>query len=104
MRFEKAFRYAGPYSSKISRTAGMDEPAHDLIDNLVGVLLAFLSQVKVLHGRLETGMTEITLDDADIDPGLQQMGGVAMAKRMNGHARPCYSSRFPGPDKGTLDA
>ena len=61
----------------------MGEPAHDPVDDLVGVLLTFPGQVKVLHGRFETGMTEITLDDADIHSGFQEMGRIGMAKRMN---------------------
>jgi hypothetical protein len=81
MRSAKLFRYAGPYSPKISRTAGMGEPAHDLIDDPVGIFLAFLGQVKVLHGRLETGVTQITLDDANIHSGFQEMGGIAVPER-----------------------
>ena len=82
----------------------MDEPAHELVDDLVGVLLAFLGQVKVLHGGFETGMTEIALDDADIHSGFQEMSGVAMPEGMNGDARPDYSGGFFSPDKGSLHA
>jgi len=82
----------------------MGEAAHDLVDDLVGVLLAFAGQVQVFHGGLETGMAEIALDDADVDAGLKEVSRVGMTQRMNGDARPGYAGLFLGPDKGALHA
>ena len=32
--------------------------------------------MQVDHGGFDVGMTEIFLDDSEVDPGFQQVGGV----------------------------
>ena len=57
----------------------MIESLHDVIDQLAGILLAFLGEVEIEHGGFEAGVTHVALDDAQIDAGLEEMGGVAVA-------------------------
>ena len=48
---------------KISRMEVMIESLHHEIDQLTGILLAFLGQVEIEHGGFESGVTEVALDD-----------------------------------------
>lgn len=41
---------------KISRMEVMIESLHHVIDQLAGILLAFLGQVKIEHGGFESGV------------------------------------------------
>ena len=51
---------------------------------MVGILLPFLGQVQINHCRLEAGVTHVFLDHAKVNTCLQQMGGIGVAKRMDG--------------------
>ena len=62
----------------------MVESLHYVIDQLAGVFLTLLGEVEIEHGGFELGMAHVALDDAQVDTGFEEMGGVGMAKRMNG--------------------
>jgi hypothetical protein len=64
----------------------MVESPHYVIDQLAGVFLTFLGEVKIEHGGFELGMAQVTLDDAQVDTGFEEMGGIAMAKRVYGNS------------------
>ena len=55
------------------------------MDEVVGIRLPFLGQVQIDHRRLEAGMTHVFLDHAKVNTCLQQLGGIGVAKRMDGH-------------------
>jgi hypothetical protein len=50
----------------------------DLVDGLSGALIGSLGQVSVDGSRGRGGMSQICLDDTQIEPGFQQMGGIGM--------------------------
>jgi len=57
----------------------MVESLHHVIDQLVGVLMALLGEVEIEHGGFELGMAHVALDDAQVDAGFEEMGGVGVA-------------------------
>ena len=82
----------------------MIESLHHVIDQLAGVLLAFLGQVKIEHGGFELGMAHVALDNARVDAGFEEMGGVGVAQGMDRNA---FFENTGGPlglAKGALDA
>ena len=64
---------------KISWMEVMIESLHHVVDQLAGVFLALLGQVKIEHGGFESSMAHIALDDAQIDAGFQEMSGIGVA-------------------------
>jgi len=48
------------------------------------VLLAFLGEVEVEHGGLKAGMTHVLLNDAEVDASFEEMGGIGVAKSVDG--------------------
>src|SRR5262245_66587883 len=64
----------------------MVESLHHVIDQLTGILLAFLGEVEIEHGGFELGMAHVALDDAQVDPGFEEVGGVGMAQRVYGNS------------------
>jgi len=54
-----------------------------LINDGVGILLAFTGEVEVAHGGLQVAVAHVLLDEADVDPGFEQVSGVAVAKRVD---------------------
>lgn len=57
----------------------MIESLHHMVDELRGILLTLLGQVEIEHGSFEAGVAEIALDDAQVDAGFEEMGGIGMA-------------------------
>jgi hypothetical protein len=57
----------------------MVKPLHDGIDDTEGIFLTLLCQVEVDHGGFLVGVSEVFLDDPDIDACLEEMGCVGMA-------------------------
>ena len=47
------------------------------IEARVGVFMPCVGEVKGEHGGFELGMPQVALDEPRIDPGFQQMGGIA---------------------------
>jgi hypothetical protein len=66
----------------MSLTEVMVESLHHVIDQLTGILLALLGEVEIEHGGLELGMAHVALDDAQVDSGFEEVGGVGMAQRI----------------------
>ena len=64
----------------------MVESLHHVIDQLTGILLALLGEVEIEHSGFELGMAHVALDDAQIDAGFEEVGGVGMAKRVYGNS------------------
>jgi len=81
----------------------ISKPLHDLVNEFEGIFLAFLSKMQIDHGGLEPGVTHVSLDDAQIHPGFQQMGGIRVAKRMDGDALFADAGIPFGVAKGALD-
>lgn len=82
----------------------MIESLHHMVDELRGILLTLLGQVEIEHGSFEAGVTEIALDDAQVDAGFQEMGGVGVAQGVDGHALFAYCGSALGVAEGVLDA
>jgi hypothetical protein len=82
----------------------MIESLHHVIDQLAGILLAFLGQVEIEHSGFETGVAEVALDDAQIDAGFKERGGVGMAQGVDGHALFEHAGATLGLAKSVLDA
>jgi hypothetical protein len=59
---------------------------HPLLDGGDGVLLTMGSQVQVEGGGLERAVPQVLLDQAQVDTGLEQVGGVAVPQRVQGDA------------------
>ena len=81
----------------------MIESLHHVIDQLAGVFLTFLGEVEIEHGGFELGMAHVALDDAQVDSGFQQMGGVAMTQRVYGNSLFTDDGIRLGAAKGALD-
>jgi hypothetical protein len=81
----------------------MVEPLHDVIDQLASVLLTFWGKVEIEHGGFELGMAHVSLDDPEVDPGFEEMGGVGMPEGMNGNTLFKNASSKLGATEGSLD-
>jgi hypothetical protein len=57
---------------------------HARVDALLGIFMAFVGEVEVDHGRFEPRMSEGALDEAEVDAGFEQRGGVGMSEGMDG--------------------
>ena len=82
----------------------MIESLHHVVDQLAGIFLAFLGQVEIEHGGFETGVAQVALDDAQVDAGFEEMGGIGVAQGMDRNA---FFEDTGGPlglAKGALDA
>ena len=80
------------------------EPPHGAVDDLAGVFRAFFGQVKIDHGGFQFAVAHVSLDNSWIDAGLQKMGSIAVAQRMNGDAPFGDTGGEPGPSKSALHA
>lgn len=58
----------------------MIQSFHDLVDDAVGIFLAFAGQMQIDHGGFQLAVTEIALDGPDVDAGFQKMGGIGIAQ------------------------
>ena len=59
---------------------------HERVDLLVGVLVTVSRQVKVDRGGVQRAMAEVTLNEAEVDAGFQEVGGVAVSESVDGDA------------------
>ena len=57
----------------------MLEPIHERIDVGERIFLPLVGQVQIDHGGLQAGVPQILLNEAQVDPGLEQMGGIGVA-------------------------
>ena len=46
--------------------------------------MALGGQMQVDHGRVQTSMSQVLLDATDVDPGLEQVGGIAVTQGVDG--------------------
>jgi hypothetical protein len=82
----------------------MIESLHHVVDQLAGIFLAFLGQVKIEHGGFESSVAHVALDDTQVDTGFQEMSGVAMAQGVNRNSFFTDAGIELGLAEGTLDA
>src|SRR5438132_12464389 len=87
----------------MSLTEVMVESLHHVIDQLTGIFVALLGEVEIEHSGFELGMAHVALDDAQIDAGFEEVGGVGVAKRMNGDSFFTDCGIKLGATKGALD-
>jgi hypothetical protein len=57
---------------------------HQIFEGGDGVLLALRGQMQIQRGGLERLVAEVLLDLAEVDAGLKQVGGVAVAQGVDG--------------------
>lgn len=48
------------------------------------MLLTFLGEVEVEHGGFQASMTHVLLNDAEVDAGFEEMGGIGVSKGVDG--------------------
>ena len=61
------------------------KPPHGVVDDLAGIFGALLCEMEVEHGGFQVGVPHVSLDNPGVDPGFQEMSGVAMPKSMYGN-------------------
>lgn len=76
---------------------------HEGVDTLVGIFMTFLGEVQVDHGGFEPGMSEVELDETEVDAGFEQMGSVSMSERMDSQAQFGDTGALFGFTEGPLD-
>ena len=86
----------------MSLMAPMVKPMHDGIDDTEGIFLTLLCQVEVDHGGFQVGVSEVFLDDPDIDACFEEMGCVGMSQRMYGYSFLGDSGLELGPSESAL--
>ena len=59
--------------------APMLEILHECIDVRDRIFLSLVGQVQIDHGRLQAGVPQILLDDAQVDTSLEQMSCIAVS-------------------------
>jgi len=53
---------------------------HQIVDDAVGVFMALSGEMEIDHCRVEAAMAQVLLNTPDIDAGLEQVGGIAVAQ------------------------
>jgi hypothetical protein len=48
--------------------------------------MALLGEVEIEHGSLELGVAHVGLDDAQVDSGFEEVGGVGVTQRVYGNS------------------
>ena len=81
----------------------MVESLHHVIDQLTGIFVALLGEVEIEHSGFELGMAHVALDDAQIDAGFEEVGGVGMAQRVYGNSLFSDAGIKLGVTEGALD-
>lgn len=75
---------------------------HQIVDDADGSLMPLGGEMEVDHGGIQTAMAEILLNAPDVDPGLQQMGGIRVPEGVDGNAL-FDVELFEHPSQGALD-
>ena len=57
----------------------MSQSLHHRIDQGEGIFVAFAGEMQIDHGGLQAGVAHVLLDEAQVHPGFEQMGGIAVA-------------------------
>ena len=58
---------------------------HQLVDPGDRLLLAHRGEMEVDHRRVQRAVAQVLLDQPQVDPGLEKMGGVAVTQRVDRH-------------------
>lgn len=66
--------------------------------------MPFLGEMQIDHGGFESRVSEVTLDETEVDAGFEQMGGVGMSEGMDGDAEFGNAGPLFRFAKGALDA
>lgn len=74
------------------------------MDALEGIFLALWGQVEVQHGGVEPRMAHRSLHGPEIDPGFEQMRGIAVAQGRHADSAFHDASAWLGCAEGALDA
>src|SRR5712692_3436946 len=88
-RSPKRARYAAPWRRKMSATSSMrtsgkgSEALHELVERVGQGSPHLARQMGVDLGGAGAAVTEVLLDEAQVDAGLEQVGGVGMAQSVN---------------------
>jgi hypothetical protein len=62
----------------------MVQSLHHLIDQLTGILLPLVGEVEIDHGGFQLGMPHVSLDDAEVHTGFQEMCGIGVTEGVHG--------------------
>jgi hypothetical protein len=65
--------------------------------------MALLGEVEIEHGGFQLSMAHVALDDAQVDSGFEQMGGIGMTKRVYGNSLFTDCGIKLGATESTLD-
>lgn len=76
---------------------------HEGVEALVGLFMAFVSEVEVDHRGFELGVSQVALDEPGMHAGFEQMGGVGMPQGMEGDAHFGDPGPVFGGAEGALD-
>ena len=76
---------------------------HEGVEALVGVFLPCVGEVERDHGGFELGMPQGALDEARIDAGFKEMGGVRMSESMDSDTGLGEPGSLFGGAEGALD-
>jgi hypothetical protein len=76
-------RYSGPYCRNTSATVGIGLLRHQLGDGGPRLFLTEGRPMEVDHRRLQGAVPQILLDQPQVDAGLEQVGVIAVAQRLN---------------------
>ena len=78
------------FGDRLVRAGGRYQPVldsqscQDLVDGLGSALVTGLGQMGVDSGSGRGGVSQVALDEAQVETRFQQMGGIRMSESMNG--------------------
>ena len=76
-------RYSGPYGRNTSATVGIGLLRHQLVDGGPRLFLAQGSQMEIDHRRLQGTVTQILLDQSQVDPRFEPVRRVTMSQSVD---------------------
>jgi len=76
---------------------------HFRVDDPVCIFLSLIGQMQINHGGFQAGMAEISLNDSEVDSGLEQVGGIGVSQGVNGDGFLFNACGKFGSSKGALD-
>lgn len=95
--------YSGAKVRKISLIVVIVEPLHGMVDDLHGVFGSLLGEVIIEHGGLQAAVAHVSLNNFRMDSGLEKVGCIAMAKRMNSNSAFVDTRLMPCLAEGPLE-
>ena len=82
----------------------ISKPLHHLVDEFEGIFLALLGEMQIDHGGFKLRVAHVSLNDAQIHPGFEQMGGIRMAQGVHRDVLFADARLELGMAKGALNA